>query len=88
MCIQAAEHGLSDRQKSRLAAHDQERRRRREEEERRREEEERNRREAEALPTLEDMEKMQYFRSRYVSSCTYMYMYVTKAIRLQSLKCD
>lgn len=69
MCcpLQAGEHGLSERQRSRLAAHDQENRRRREEEERRRLEDERARREAEAeaSPTFEDMEKMHYFRSQY-----------------------
>lgn len=69
LCIfeQACEHGLSDRQKQRLAAHDEEERRKREEEERRRQEEELARREGEeAIPTIEDMEKMQFLRSQYV----------------------
>lgn len=56
--------GLSKRQRNRLAAHDLQVQKQ-EEEQRRKEEEERQRmREMQALPTLEDMENMQYLRTQ------------------------
>ena len=63
---EACGHGLSRKQKSRLAAHDQLVRRKQEEEERQRreEEEERRQRERGAVATLEDMERMQYLREQ------------------------
>ena len=77
--VQASEHGLSEKQRNRLVAHDEEMRRKREEEERRKKEEERTRREADAdaLPTLKDMENMQYFRSRYKN------MYLCEGLRVE-----
>ena len=58
-------HGLSEKQTRRLAAHDLEVQKREEEERRRREEEERERLlERRAVPTLEDMEHMQYLRTQ------------------------
>ena len=58
-------HGLSKRQKSRLLAHDLKLRQLAEEERRREEEERLREREMQAVPTLEDMENMQYLRTQY-----------------------
>lgn len=57
-------HGLSKRQRSRLAAHDLQVQKQREEERRREEEERQRMREMQALPTLEDMENMQFLRTQ------------------------
>ena len=63
-CAQASVHGLSKRQRSRLLAHDLKLRRLAEEERRREEEERLREREMQAVPTLEDMENMQYLRTQ------------------------
>ena len=61
---QACVHGLSKRQRSRLQAHDLQLRRQAEEERRREEEERQREREMHAVPTLEDIENMQYLRTQ------------------------